>query len=146
MVLHEYKPPKCFPNTSLTIRLSRLLIRTDTSLDRDSRWDSTSARPFTTELCPRTKTLVGLHECEIIPPDQNCVHQDSRGTHECERRSTSLVGLHECDQIPSSQHMSKDKPKLCWLDASRETCDTSRCGQQSNRREQCERRGSCAQS
>ena len=59
--------PKCFPNTSLTIRLSRLLIRTDTSLDRDSRgtprvrdrspqncvhhcrhsWHSTSGRPFT---------------------------------------------------------------------------------------------------
>ena len=37
MVLHEYKPPKCFPNTSLTIRLSRPLIRTDTSLDRESR-------------------------------------------------------------------------------------------------------------
>ena len=27
MVLHEYTPPKCFPNTSLTIRLSRPLIR-----------------------------------------------------------------------------------------------------------------------
>ena len=37
MVLHEYKPPTCFPNTSLTIRLSRPLIRTDTSLDRESR-------------------------------------------------------------------------------------------------------------
>ena len=37
MVLHEYKPPKCFPNTSLAIRLSRPLIRTDTSLDRESR-------------------------------------------------------------------------------------------------------------
>ena len=35
MVLHEYKPPKCFPNTSLTIRLSRPLIRTDTSQDRE---------------------------------------------------------------------------------------------------------------
>ena len=37
MVLHEYTTPKCFPNTSLTIRLSRPLIRTDTSLDRVSK-------------------------------------------------------------------------------------------------------------
>ena len=57
MVLHEYTTPKCFPNTSLTIRLSRPLIRTDTSFDRDSRGTPRvrdhSTRP---ELCPRFKT------------------------------------------------------------------------------------------
>ena len=37
MVHHEYKPPKCFPNTSLTIRPRRPLVRTDTSLDRESK-------------------------------------------------------------------------------------------------------------
>ena len=81
MVLHEYRTPKCFPNTSLTIRLSRLQIRTDTSLDRDSRgtpqvrdrspkncvhhcrlsWDSTSARSF--------------HQTRTVS-----TYQDSRGT------------------------------------------------------------------
>ena len=155
MVLHEYKHPKCFPNTSLAIRLSRLLIRTDTSLDRDSRGSprvrdrspqncvhhcarcilsrllaglheceiihhrtvstyqdsrgTPRARDHSTrpELCPRTKTLVGLglHECErrSTKPEQCPRTKTLAGLHECERRSTSLVGLHECDQIPSSQ-------------------------------------------
>ena len=37
MVLHEYTTLKCFQNTPFTIRLNRPLIRTDTSLDRESR-------------------------------------------------------------------------------------------------------------
>ena len=41
---------------------------------RGVSWDSSIARPFTTKLFPPLWTLVGLHECETIPPDQNCVH------------------------------------------------------------------------
>ena len=120
MVLHEYKLPKCFPNTSPTIRLRRLLIRT----------------------LHLTETLVGLHECETIPPDQNCVHVpqvswDSTSATKSRRHRYRTLSI---------QHMFKGRPKLCWLDASRETCDTSRCGQQSNGKEQRERRGSSAQS
>ena len=73
------KTSPTFPHyhTSALPRRSRFLLwRSSPGAECERRF----TRP---ELCPHTKTLVGLHECE--------------------RRSTSLVGLHECDQIPSSQ-------------------------------------------
>ena len=45
----------------------------------------------------------------------------------------------------SMQHMSKNRPKPTWC-GQRETCDTSRSRQKSNRKEECERGGKCAQS
>ena len=118
MVLHGYKHPKCFPNTSLTIRFSRLLIRTDTSLDRDSRgtprvrdrspqncvhvprlsWDSTSARSF--------------HQTRTVS-----TYQDSRGTSRV-RPNPVVTG---------TEHFAyKGRPTLCWLNAGRERHVTRR--------------------
>ena len=96
---------------------------------------------LTTVPIASSRLLVGLHECEIIPPDQNCVHVPRLSW---DSASATSSRRHRY-WTPSMQHMSKGRAKRCWLDAGRETCGTSRCGQQSNRREQCDRRGSCAQ-
>ena len=109
----------------------RLMIRTDTSLDRDSR-GTPRVRDRSPQNCVHhctrcilSRLLVGLQEGETVHHRTGSTTVDSRGTprvrdhstrpelcprtktlaglHECERRSTSLVELHECDRIPSSQ-------------------------------------------
>ena len=100
---------------------------------RGFSWDSTSARPFITELCVHVPRLSwDSTSAKDVPR----VSWDSTSATKSRRHRFRTLSI---------QHMSKGRPKLCWLDASRETCDTSRCGQQSNRKEQRERRGSCAQ-
>ena len=89
MVLHEYKPPKCFPNTSLTIRLSRLLIRTDTSLDRDSRGTPqvrpnpvvTGSEHFPYNTCPKAdQNCAGLMRAERHVTRRDVVSSQKEGT------------------------------------------------------------------
>ena len=91
MVLHEYTTPKCFPNTSLTIRLSRPLIRTVASLDRvtptphpelSCPWDSM-------ERCmPPHPFQMSRHACQTSPAVHGtpwklprCHHTLSKGLH-----------------------------------------------------------------
>ena len=97
MVLYEYTTPKCFQNT-LTIRLSRPLIRTDTSLDR------VQSIPIPA-VVTRGDDAYHCIRCQLSRHSTNPASRTelSTGLHGSCHVSTRLVGLHECDQIPSSQ-------------------------------------------
>ena len=121
-------------------RLSRLLIRTDTSLDRDSR-GTPRVRDRSSQNCSTTVDSRGSTRAR--PSHQTrtvSTYQDSRGTPRV-RPNPVVTGT----ETLSIQHMSKTDQNCAGLMRAKRHGDTSRCGQQSNRREQCERCGSCAQ-
>ena len=98
-------------------------------------------RPLGRASVSRVKTLVLLHE----------------SARPSSTEPYPLVVLHESETF-LSQSFVKDKtryytfnsphsrPNLCWLGKVKRRRDTSRYGQRSERREQCEHRGRCAQS
>ena len=92
----------------------------------------------------RVETLVVLHDCETIHHRDVAARPDAHGT-PCEKRSTDPAVTDKTRYHTFHSPRVRSSPKLCWLEKVKRHRDTSRCGQRSDRREQCERRGRCTQ-
>ena len=91
---------------------------------------------------PRVQILMVLHEWKSLPPQRRWHVSTYSWYAMSEKRSTGS----RTDTTLSIQHACRADQICAGLKrAERETWDTSRCGQRSDRREQCARRGRCAQ-
>ena len=93
------------------------------------------------ELEPNSRTTPRLQDL----PQQNRIHMSKLSWCSTSARPSSaspFVTDMTRDHTFNSPH---SRPNLCWLEKVKRHRDTSRCGQRSERREQCEHRGRCAQ-
>ena len=125
MALHEFDPSEVFINTSHPNRLSRPLIRTDTSLDRESRafhcihYQLSRRPPVPYPNCAIHGTpwkLPGFHTTSPYQFSVPVLHTKTlHGTH---------TNVADHSRYYTSIH--QNRPKLCCLEACREHHETRR--------------------